>query len=199
METAGLKTSIDEFKAWVARSDWPHLIEKVQELYRRPFYIQSLWAKGIQEDKLAVDTALMGRKEEWTAALEERNTPELEPNWKDIRKEIESDKSMKNRDIVRENSPIITSLGLLYCAFADACRTGHNSRIEQYIGCFAVIFQATKSTKYAPRDDAYGRVFQETIEGRNEGGVASILSYQYIWLTKQVRPKMIGLERPLLC
>lgn len=71
-------------------------------------------------------------------ALEERDTPEPEPNWDDIRKEIEADISMKSRDVVRENSLIITSLGLLYCDFADACRTGHSGRIEQCIGCFAV-------------------------------------------------------------
>ena len=148
METTGHK-DIDKFKAWVARSDWPHLIEKVQELYLRPSYIQFLWAKGKREHKLAIDIALMGRKEEWIAALEEQDTPEPEPNWDDIRKEIEADIDMKSRDVVRENSLIITILGLLYCDFADACRTGYSGRIEQCIGCFAVIFQATKSTKYA--------------------------------------------------
>lgn len=63
METIGHK-GIDEFKAWVAQSDWPRLIEKVQELYLRPSYIQFLRAKGKRESKLAVDIALMGRKEE---------------------------------------------------------------------------------------------------------------------------------------
>lgn len=56
---------------------------------------------------------------------------------------------MKNRNVVRENSLIITILGLLYCDFANVCHTGYNGRIKQCIGCFAVIFQATKSTKYA--------------------------------------------------
>ena len=49
---------------------------------------------------------------------------------------------------MRENSLIITILGLLYCDFIDAWRTGYSSKMERCIGCFAIIFQASKSTKY---------------------------------------------------
>lgn len=55
---------IDEFKAWVAQSDWPCFIEKIQKLYLKPFYIQSFWAKNKQEGKLVIDIILMGQKKE---------------------------------------------------------------------------------------------------------------------------------------
>ena len=61
-------------------------------------------------------------------ALEKRDTPEPEPNWDDIRKEIEVDIDMKSHDVVRKNSLIITILDLLYCNFADAYCTGYNGR-----------------------------------------------------------------------
>ena len=82
----------------------------------------------------------MGRKKEWTAALEKRDNPKPESNWDDIRKEIEADIGMTSCNVVRENSLVITILGLLYCDFADACCTSYNSRIEQCIRCFAAIF-----------------------------------------------------------
>lgn len=43
----------------------------------------------------------------------------------------------------------IISLSLLYMDFADACRTSQGGQIEQCIRCFAIIFQTTRSTKYA--------------------------------------------------
>lgn len=73
--------SIDEFKAQVAQFDWPHYIKKVQELYLRPFYIKLLLAKGLRENQLSINTALIKQRKEWTVALKEQNTPELELNW----------------------------------------------------------------------------------------------------------------------
>lgn len=124
-------------------------MKKTQEQHLRPFYIHSIRAIARQKSELAIAKALTGRKEEWLGASEERDTPEPGPNWDEIRKELTSSISMQNRDVIRENSLLITSLGLLYLDFADACRTGHSGRIEQCIGCFAVIFQSTKSTRYA--------------------------------------------------
>ena len=90
----------------------------------------------------------MRRKEEWTTALEKRDTPKPEPNCDNIRKKKKANIGMKSRNVVRENSLIITILGLLYYEFADACCTGYSGTIEPCIGCFTIIFQAIKSTKY---------------------------------------------------
>lgn len=81
-------------------------------------------------------------------SVEERDTPEPEPNWDDIKKKIYLNTIIQNCDIVRENSLLITNLGLLYMDFVDVCRTGHSRQIEQCIRYFAIIFQTTKSTKY---------------------------------------------------
>lgn len=72
----------------------------------------------------------MGQREEWTVTLEKQDIPKLEPNWDNIRKEIEVNIGMKSRDIIRKNSLIIIILGLLYCNFTDACRTTYSDRIE---------------------------------------------------------------------
>lgn len=102
----------------------------------------------MQKSQLVINTILIKRKKEWIVILEEQNIFELEPNWDNIRKEIDADIKMKSHDIVRKNSLIITNLGLLYSDFAEACYTGHSSRIEQCIGYFVVIFQAIKFIKY---------------------------------------------------
>ncbi len=148
MEESG-QNSIDEFQAWIAQSDWPNAIKQAQEQYLRPFYIQSVRTNARKKTEYEVIATLSDRKEEWFGSIEERNTSEPEPNWDDIKRELQSSINMQNRDIVRENSLLITSLRLLYLDFADACCTGHSGRIEQCIGCFAVIFQTIRSTKYA--------------------------------------------------
>ncbi len=148
MEESG-QNSIDEFQVWIAQSDWPNTIKQAQEQYLRPFYIQSIRTNTRKKTEYEVIATLSDRKEEWFRSIDERNTSESKPNWDDIKRELQSSINMQNRDIVRENSLLITSFGLLYLDFADACRTGHSGQIKQCIGYFAVIFQTTRSTKYA--------------------------------------------------
>ncbi|MCJ1343041.1 hypothetical protein MMC31_001230 [Peltigera leucophlebia] len=148
IEESGQK-SIDEFQTWIAQSDWPSAIKQTQEQYLRPYYIQKVRANAKKKIEAEVIATLSNRKEEWLGSVEERDTPEPEPNWDDIKKKIYQSTNIQNRDIVRENSLLITSLSLLYIDFAEACCTGHSGRIEQCIRCFAVIFQTTRSTKYA--------------------------------------------------
>ena len=141
--------SIDEFQTWIAQSDWPSAIKRTQEQYLRPYYIQKVRADAKKKTEAEVIATLSDRKKEWLGFVEERDTPEPEPNWDDIKKEIHQSTTIQNCDIVRENLLLITSLGLLYIDFANACCIGHSGRIEQCIRCFAVIFQTTRSTKYA--------------------------------------------------
>lgn len=73
--------------------------------------------------------------------------PESEPNWNEIKKDITTQISTFGHDIIRKNSLIIISLGLLYLNFANAYYIGYKEKIEQYIKYFAIIFQFTKSSK----------------------------------------------------
>ena len=123
--------NIDKFWLWIARSNWPSSIKRTQEQYLQPFYIQRIRAEATRESEIAITSTLIERKEEWAAAAEERDTPELKPDWDEIRTEIKTRISTLCCDIVRENFLIITSLGLLYLDFANACRTGHSGRIKQ--------------------------------------------------------------------
>lgn len=93
---------------------------------------------------------------------------------------MEANISIKNYDVIRENSLLITSLSLLYCNFADPYYTSHNNKIEQCIGYFGVIFQTTKSTPVCTQDNVYACIFQEIMKERNEKNMALILSYQYL-------------------
>lgn len=55
----------------------------------------------------------------------------------------------QHRDVVRENSLLILSIGSFYLYFVDACRNGFSGRIEQCTRCYAIIFQGAASSKYA--------------------------------------------------
>lgn len=99
MEITGHK-DIDEFKVWIAQSNQSCLIEKVQELYFRPSYIQFLQAKGKKKAKFVVDTALIEREKEWITVFEERDTLKLKPNQNNIKKELKVNISMKSCNVV---------------------------------------------------------------------------------------------------
>lgn len=54
---------VNEFKVWVVEFKWFCLIEKVQKLYYKSFYIQFFGVKNKKKAKLAVDTAQIRKKE----------------------------------------------------------------------------------------------------------------------------------------
>lgn len=87
MEKSG-QNSIDEFQVWIARSDLSNAIKQAQEQYLRPFYIQFVRTNARKKTEYEVIATFSNRKEEWFGSIEERNTPEPEPNWDDIKREL---------------------------------------------------------------------------------------------------------------
>lgn len=97
----------------------------------QPFYIQSIQDKAMQKIEVAITSSLIERKKKWVAVAEEQNTPEPESNRNKIKKDITNQISISGCNIVRKNSLIITSHGLLYLNFTYTCHTSHNRRIKQ--------------------------------------------------------------------
>ena len=94
----------------------------------------------MQKSEIAITSTLITKKEEWVATTKKQNTLEPEPNKDDIKIEIKIWISTLYFNLVRENSLIITKLGLLNLNFTNACSTDHSGRIKQYIRCLAIIF-----------------------------------------------------------
>lgn len=80
--------SIDKFQAWIAQSDWPSAIKRIQKQYLRHYYIQRVRANTKKNTKADIIAILSNRKEESLESVEEQNTPEPKPNWDDINKKI---------------------------------------------------------------------------------------------------------------
>ena len=81
--------------------------------------------------------------------VKKQDIPKPESDWDEIKKDIKIQIDTFDCNIVRENSLIITSIGLLYLNFANICYTNYSERIEQCIDYYAIIFQSTKSSKYS--------------------------------------------------
>ncbi len=103
----------------------------------------------MQESEVAITSTLIRTKKEWAAVVKKQDTSKLESNWDKIKKDITTQISTSGRNIVKENSLIITSLSLLYLKFINTCQTSHSERIKQSIEYFAIIFQFIKLSQYA--------------------------------------------------
>ncbi len=84
----------------------------------------------------AVAAALKAKKKQW-ANLEDQPP---EPNWVKVEKNLLSEISLTNRDIVRENALLLLNYVLLYLDFNDVCSKGYSGWVEKCIVCLAVIY-----------------------------------------------------------
>lgn len=84
----------------------------------------------MQESEITITSSLIRRKDKQTIIAKKKYNPELELNQNEIKTKIKTRISHFVYDKVRENSLIITSLGLLYFNFANVYCTDHNRRIE---------------------------------------------------------------------
>ena len=144
MHSAGCST-IESFHAWIERSDWPSLIENVEQSCLGVTRVRSIQEKASTRTNAAVAAAFRAKKEQW-ANLEDQPP---ETNWVKIEKDLLSEISPTNRDVVRENALLLLNYGLLYLDFNDACRKGYSGRVEKCIACLAVIYQGSHQTKYS--------------------------------------------------
>ncbi len=72
-----------------------------------------------------------------------------EPNWVKIEKDLLSEISVANRDIIRENALLLLNYGLLYLDFHNACRKDYSGRLEKCIAYMAMIYQGSHQTNYS--------------------------------------------------
>lgn len=144
MQAAGCST-IESFHAWIEKSDRPSLIGNVEQSCLGVTRVRSIQDKAFTRTNAAVAAALRAKKEQW-ANLEDQST---EPNWVKIEKDLLSEISPTNRDVVRENALLLLNYGLLYLDFNDACCKGYSGRVEKCIACLAVIYQGSHQTKYS--------------------------------------------------
>lgn len=108
--------------------------------------VHKLRSAGDAEISAEVDTILATEKETWLA---NREKGQRQPNWINRRLELTKSLSKNVRDLVRENSLLFASCGLLYLDFADACGGGYSGRVEKCLEIFTIMLQGTKFTNYA--------------------------------------------------
>ncbi len=129
-------STIDSFHVWIERSDWSSLIGNVEKSCLGITKVRSIRDRASTRTNTTVAAALRVKKEEW-ANLGDQPP---KPNWVKIEKDLLSEISVTNRDIVRENALLLLNYGLLYLDFNDACRKGYSGRLEKCIACMAVIY-----------------------------------------------------------
>ncbi len=138
-------STIDSFHIWIERSDWPSLIGNIEESFLGITKVRSIQDRVSICTNAAVAAALRAKKEEW-ANLGDQPP---EPNWVKIEKDLLSEISIANRDIVREKTLLLLNYDLLYLDFNDACRKSYSSWLEKCIACMAVIYQGSHQTNYS--------------------------------------------------
>ncbi len=144
MHSAGCLT-IESFHAWIKRLDWSSFIGNVEHSCLGLTTVRLIQDKASTCTNTTVAAALRAKKEQW-ANLEDQPP---EPNWVKVEKDLLSEISPTNRDIVRENALLLLNYGLLYLDFNDACRKGNSDRVEKCIACLAVIYQVSHQYRYS--------------------------------------------------
>ena len=135
MHLAGCST-IESFHAWIERLDWPFLIDNVKQSCLGVTRVCLIQEKGSTRTNTAVAAALRAKKEHW-ANLEDQP---LKPNWVKIEKNLLSEISPTNQDVVQENALLLLNYGLLYLDFNDECRKSYSGRVEKCIAYLTVIY-----------------------------------------------------------
>ncbi len=135
MHSAGCST-IESFHAWIERSDWSSFIGNIEHSCLGLITVRSIQDKASTRTNTAVGAALRVKKQQW-ANLEDQP---LEPNWVKVEKDLLSEISPINRDIIRKNALLLLNYGLLYLDFNDAWRKDYSGRVEKCIVCLAMIY-----------------------------------------------------------
>ena len=72
-----------------------------------------------------------------------------EPNRANIECELKESLKFEYWDVIRENSLLLVSYGLLYLDFDDACHKGYSGQIEQCFQVLAILIQGIRKSNYA--------------------------------------------------
>ncbi|MCJ1345659.1 hypothetical protein MMC31_003867 [Peltigera leucophlebia] len=129
----------------------PHILHDKKVMFKGDYMTVRNITRAIyckqEEPKSEVADLLEAQQQKWPHV---RQAPQTAPDWlKLCRQLIDQLSRKKERNICRENALLLTSCGLLYLDFVDACREGYSGRAEKCIKMFAILLQDSKSKNYA--------------------------------------------------
>ncbi len=146
MCVAGWST-INNLQTWIRRFDWPAFISKVECNHLEVFKVHDIRDKASQKTVTMVANIINAKKRVWLETGDGRRR--REPYWAVVKKRLVAETAPKNRDIIRKNTLLFLSYGLLYLDLADACRKSYSGYVEKCISYLVVIYQSSNNTKYA--------------------------------------------------
>lgn len=135
------RTKFNLFQRWVSTQNWLELFKEVEKKYLYPFLVHLIHCQSENAVANKVNAIITAQQEDWPNI---RIRSQHIPDWEEVYRKFTDQLSRSHRDMVRENVLLLTSCGLLYLNFVNACQNDYSRCIEKCIQLFAIIFQKTK-------------------------------------------------------